>query len=135
MAWPVAFAAMSDSTTSAGPPSMAFSFSGAPASRKSSLHEIDAGDRLHRQEIDGDDAARLRRADALGRHLAPAAGRGAEIDHARAFLEEARLVVDLDQLVGGARANAFALGARDVRIVELALQPQLGRQLAALARS
>ena len=54
-------------------------------------------------------------------------GRGAEIDHARAFLEEARLVVDLDQLEGGARAHALALGARDIRIVELALQPELAR--------
>ena len=73
---------------------------------KIDLREIDAGDRIHRQEIDGDDAAALRGADALGRHLAPAAGRGAEIDHARAFLQEARFVVDLDQLEGGARAHS-----------------------------
>ena len=44
----------------------------------------------------------LLRADALGRDLAPAAGRGAEIDHARAGLAEMELVVDLDQLVGRA---------------------------------
>jgi hypothetical protein len=70
---------------------------------------------------------------AFGRDLRPAARRRAEIDHPRALLQEARLVVDFHQLEGGARAHAFALGARYIRIVELALQPQLGRQLAALA--
>ena len=35
------------------------------------------------------------------------------------------LVVDLDQLEGGARAKALALGARHVGIVELALEPEL----------
>ena len=74
-----------------------------------------------------DHAALLRRADALGRHLAPAAGRSAKIDHARAFFEKMTLVVDLGQLEGGARAKALALGARDVRIVELALEPSLRR--------
>ena len=35
------------------------------------------------------------------------------------------LVVDLDQLEGGARAVALALGARHIGIVELALEPEL----------
>ena len=95
---------MSDSTTSAGPPSMALSLSGAAAIEEIELHEIDAGDRLHRQHVDRDDAAALGRADALGRDLAPAAGRGAEVDHARAGFQEMRLVVDLGQLEGRARA-------------------------------
>ncbi len=43
------------------------------------------------------------------------------------------LVVDLDQLVGRARAVALALGLRHIGIVELALQPELGRQLALAA--
>ena len=66
---------------------------------------------------------RPRCADALARHLAPAAGRGAEIDHARAGLEQMMLVVDLGELEGGARAEALALGPRHIGIVELALEP------------
>ena len=42
--------------------------------------------------------------------------------------EETVLVVDLDQLEGGARAKAFALGARHIGIVELALEPALRRE-------
>ena len=90
------------------------------------------GERRHLEEVDRDDLApALRRADALRRDLAPAAGRGAEIDHPRAILEQTMLVVDLDQLEGGPPAKAFALGARDVGVVELALQPQLRGQRAA----
>ena len=44
--------------------------------------------------------------------------------HARAGFEEMQFVVDLDQLVGRARAIAVALGARDIRIVELAFEPE-----------
>ena len=62
----------------------------------------------------------------VGGDLAPAAWRRAEIDHSRTFFEKSRLVVDLHQLVSGTRAHAFALGARDVRIVELTLQPLAG---------
>ena len=97
------------------------------------LQELDAGDRLHRQEVDGDHLAPLPSTDAhpLGRHLGPAARRGAEVDHALAGLEQAVLVVDLDQLEGGARAVALALGGGHVGIVELALEPALrgGRAL------
>ena len=42
----------------------------------------------------------------LGRDLGPAAGRRAEVDDALAGLQEAVLVVDLDQLEGGARAHS-----------------------------
>ena len=66
-----------------------------------------------------------RAADALRRDLRPAAGRGAEIDDALARLQQAVLVVDLEELVGGARAVALALGAGDVGVVELALEPAL----------
>jgi len=50
--------------------------------------------------------------------------RGAEVDHRDALLEKMILVVDLDQLVGRARAQAIALGLRHIGIVELALEPE-----------
>ena len=52
-------------------------------------------------------------------------GAAPEIDHVDAALEEMMLVVDLDQLVGRARAQAVALGLRDIGIAELPLQPEL----------
>jgi len=67
-----------------------------------------------------------RRADALRRDLAPAAGCCAEIENDHAGLQELVLVVDLFQLVGGARAKTFLLGAPHIGIVELALEPTLG---------
>ena len=60
---------------------------------------------------------------ALRRDLAPAAGRRAEIDNLCTWFEKLVLVVDLDELVGGARAKPFALGTRHIGIVELALEP------------
>ena len=65
--------------------------------------------------------------DALGGNLAPTAGCSAEVDDDSAGLEEAILVVDLAQLVGGTRAHAIALGGSHIRIVELALEPALRR--------
>src|SRR6185369_8424410 len=62
-----------------------------------------------------------------------AAGRRTQIDHAGAALQHVMLVIDLGQLERGARTKALALGARHVRIVELALEPQLGRLRLALA--
>src|SRR6185312_7569573 len=89
----------------------------------------------HLENVDRDHLALpVRRADAPGRDLAPAAGRGAEIDHAAAGLEHAMLVVDLDQLEGGAGAQAFAPGARHIGIVELAFEPALLRDGALLLR-
>ena len=63
-------------------------------------------------------------ADFLGRVLRPAARRRAEIDDLLARLEQMIALVDLDELVGGARAPALALGRGHIGIVELALQPQ-----------
>ena len=92
---------------------------------KIELREADAGYLRHLQKIDGDDLAlAIGRADALRRDLAPAAGRRAEIDHCDAGLEEMVLVVDFDQLVGRARAQAVPLGLRHIGIVELPLQPE-----------
>src|SRR6185295_18214262 len=93
--------------------------------------EFDAADRVHRQDVDGDDAAVL--ADALARHLAPAAGRRAKIDNARTAFQHVMLVVDLGELEGRARTEALALGARHVGIVELTLEPELRRHRFALA--
>src|SRR5665811_891246 len=59
-------------------------------------------------------AKRVGAADALGRDLAPAAGGGAKIDHGDPRFEEMILVVDFDQLVGRARAQAVALGLRHI---------------------
>ena len=119
---------MSDSTTSAGPPSMRLERVRRAGIEKIDLREFDARRSASIvEDVDATTRPCPRRADALGRDLAPAAGRGAEIDHARAGLEQMMLVVDLDQLEGGARAKALALGARHIRIVELALEPELAR--------
>ena len=100
-------------------------FFGRVLGQKIELREIDAGDFRHLQQIDRNHLALAAdRADALRRDLAPAAGGGAEIDHGDAMLEKAILVVDLDQLVGRARAIAVALGLRHIGIVELPLQPE-----------
>ena len=128
---------MSDSTTSAGPPSFSCQDTrGAAGSRKSSLRNSTPGDRAHVENVDRDHPAlAVGRADALRRDLAPAAGRGAEIDHPRAGFQKTMPVVDLGKLEGGARAIAFAFGARDIRIVELAIEPQFGRQACASCRA
>src|SRR5262249_27303564 len=57
--------------------------------------------------------------------LRPPSRRCAQIDHTHAALQEMKLVVELDELVGRARAIAFRLRPRHVRIVELALDPLL----------
>ena len=92
------------------------------------LHEIDAGDQSQFENVNATTRpfppTRFCR-------FGPAAG-VIEVDDTRAILSS-DTVVDLDELVGGARAQAFALGARDVRIVELALEPQLRRHRAGLA--
>src|SRR3954468_18861613 len=85
------------------------------------------------QDVDCRHAAfPLRCADALCRHLAPPARRRTEVDDAPSGFEEAVLVVELDKLEGSARAPAFALGAGDIRVVELALEPGLRGDRAAL---
>ena len=93
------------------------------------LPELDAVDRVHLQKVDGDHPApALARSDARRRDLAPAAGRGAEIDDALAGLEELIFLVDLDELVGRARAIAFAPRLGDIRVVELAFEPAGSRR-------
>src|SRR4051794_13050430 len=90
--------------------------------------------RLDVEEVDADDAPPpLRAADPLRRDLGPAARRGAEIDDALAGLQQAVLVVDLEELECGARAVALALGERHIGVVQLPLEPPL-RRGGALAR-
>ena len=97
------------------------------------LNEVDAGDRLHRQHIDGDHAAGLRAPTRLAASWLQPPGAAPRSITRAPFFRNARLVVDFHELEGRARAIAFALGARHIRIVELALEPELGRQLAAFA--
>ena len=59
--------------------------------------------------------------DPLRGDLAPAAGRGAQIDHGHAGPQQMIFVVDLGELEGGAAAIAPALRLLDIGIVELAL--------------
>jgi hypothetical protein len=56
-------------------------------------------------------------------HLRPAAGCRAEVEDARALLEEMEFLVQLEQLERRAAAIALGLGLPDIGIVELALQP------------
>src|SRR5262249_30964711 len=55
------------------------------------------------------------------------------VDDACAGLEDVMLGVDLDQLKGSTRSIALVLGTGDIRVVELALEPELGGERAALA--
>ena len=89
------------------------------------LGEADARNFRHFQKIDRHHLAlAVDGPDALGRDLAPAARRGAEVDHRDSEFEEAMLVVDLDQLVGRARAPSILLGLRHIGIVQLPFQPE-----------
>ena len=101
---------------------------------KIKLEKFDAGNALHGENVDGDDAPPPPlRANALGRDLTPAAGRGAEIDHARALFKETKSIVDLRELEGRARAIALTLGSGDVGVIELPFEPKLRRERTALA--
>jgi hypothetical protein len=75
----------------------------------------------------------LRRADPFGSNLTPTPWRGAEVDNTHAFPEEARFVVDFDQLVCRPRPRALSLGACNVGIVQLTFQPLTRRCCAAFA--
>ncbi len=57
--------------------------------------------------------------------LAPAARRRAQVDDDLARLDQLVLFVDLLELVGRARAIAFALRQLDVGIVDMVVQPRL----------
>ena len=123
--WPVALAAMSDITPSARPPSHSRKRSGAAGSWKSiASNSTPSIGSISSRSMRDHPALAFRRLDRARRDLAPAARRGAEIDDARAGSQQLIFLGDLDQLVGGARAPALALGLRDEGIVELALQPQ-----------
>ena len=81
-------------------------------------------DRVHAADIDGDELALgLARLDPLGGDGGPAARRRAEIDHPLAGAEKTEALIDLDELEGGARTKAEALGLGDVGVVELTLEP------------
>jgi hypothetical protein len=84
-------------------------------------------DRFDRQQVDPDQPHRP----AMHRHLQPSAGRTAQVDDARAALDQFEAIVDLGQLVGGARTHALGLGALDIGVRQLPLQPALagGRAL------
>ena len=118
--WPTVFAAMSERMRSAGPPSASLSRSGAASSMKSIS-------RMVAPSIGSVGSRSMPTIARLGRlqphHLGPAAGRDAEVDHLSDALEEAEPLVELDQLVGGARAIALGLGAPDIGIVQLPLEP------------
>ena len=94
---------MSDSTTSAPPSSAARSRAGADGVEKIEQHEVDTSDRLYVENVDRDDLSpALGGSDAPRRNVAPAAGRRAQIHDTPTRLQQAVLIVDLDQLVGGA---------------------------------
>ena len=88
------------------------------------LDELDAGNRLHRQQVDRDDAAPP--AAILARVLAPAARRRAEIDDRPAPGFSSRSFCSISiQLVDRARAPAVARALLHVRVMDVPLQPAL----------
>ena len=98
------------------------------------MEDGDRGDRLHAMHVDGDDAAlAVPRLHPLDRHLRPAAGSRPQIDDPGARLQEAEFVVDLGELEGGAGTVTHTPRFCDIGIIELALEPDLLRDGAALA--
>ena len=65
---------------------------------KIALHELDADDRLHGQQIKRKDPTRL--ADSLVRYLTPGAWRSTKINNDDSRPDQFVLVVDLHQFVG-----------------------------------
>jgi hypothetical protein len=93
------------------------------------FEEVDTCHGLNGKKVDGDDpASSLGEADLAGCDLRPAARSRAKIHDALARLEELVLLVDLDQLIGGTGTVAFPLRPSDIGVVDLALQPLLGRE-------
>ena len=84
------------------------------------LQDLDALDRLGRQQVDAGDP-RLR--GAAAHHLAPSARSDAEVDHRLDALEQPEALVELEQLIGGAAAVILRLGAAHIGIVQLPLEP------------
>src|SRR3989344_4873270 len=85
------------------------------------LNEIDVIQPAHRQDVGGQHPALL--ADDSAGHLRPAARRGTEIHDQHAGAYQFVLLVQLDQLVAGARAQAILLRAFDEGIVDVFIQP------------
>ena len=131
--WPVVGAAMSDSTTSGSPPSASISFAGRVVVEEIHLQHGRARHRVHAEIVDADDARAARPCDfaraAATWHQPPGAA-----PRSMTFMPGFRMlvaVVDLDQLVGGARAIALGLGALHIGVVDVALQPAARRFLQA----
>jgi hypothetical protein len=80
--------------------------------------EADArSQRIDRNDVDAGDASA--RSDAVEGDLTPATGPRAEIDDAVALPKEPMALVELDELVGAARAKTLGLGAAVVRVLAL----------------
>ena len=106
-----------------GPAYHFFELIGCSVIEEIELDEVDSRHRLHRQDVNRDHSALFGRADPFGSNFAPTPRSGAEINNARTFFEEVRLVVHLHQFVRRPRAHALPLGASNVRVIELTLQP------------
>src|SRR5262245_7544477 len=110
---------MSDSTTSAAPPSISIRRCGASLSRKSIISASTPGS-----------GARSRRSmpttlPRAGAPTRPAARRCTPSRDARSWLDEAIFVVDLEGLEAGSRTPPFAFGARHIGVFELPLESPL----------
>src|SRR5262249_26104707 len=101
--------------------------------------KFDTGDGRHVEKVDGDHPSPPRpvglfalcRVDPLRGDLTPAARCSPEVHYLGTRLEQVKLIVDFRKLEGRAGAQPLPSGARHIGIVELAFQPQLGRELAA----
>ncbi|EPX85957.1 hypothetical protein ruthe_01679 [Rubellimicrobium thermophilum DSM 16684] len=136
--WPDAAAAMSDITTSACPPEPGLDLFLRALGQEVEDMDLGARHRFDRLQIEAQHPPdRLAGPLAQGIHprhgnLCPPSWRAAQIDHPRTGLQKAEAVVDLDQLVGRARAIAFGLCAPDIGVVELPFEPAGRGQLAPL---
>ena len=80
----------------------------------------------HFQKVYGRDANIVfRRTGHLGRDLRPTSRCRTQIDDAARALQDLVLLVDLQQLEGGAGAIAFKLGALDVGVIDMTFKPCL----------
>ena len=85
------------------------------------MHEIDAGNGIHRQDIGRHQAARA--ADDACGVLAPAPGRGAEVHAANARPQQSLGVLNLRELEYGTLTPSFALRTLDELIVGMFREP------------
>ena len=93
-------------------------------SRKS--QEGDAVDRVHRQNVHGDDAAvhlAVAADETLADDLRPAPRRRAEIDHGHAAAKKMFAVVKLREFVDGTGAVPLGLASLDEGIVDVPFDP------------